>query len=329
MRESPNGMKRIVSLSGHSRLCRGFGHRKQDYKMKRLLLFSAVTLLGIPASFAGMPIPQEVKKCVCFIFAPQSDGKLAPNGTGFFVNTQKPDSQTMHVYLVTAKHVLKPDPTKPEFFPFITLRLTKKAGGIEAIPVPLVFDGEKQTVFMHADPTVDLAVITVLPSPERYDFKTLPMSFVAGKKDIKSLGAAEGSDVFFTGMFTPHLGKDQNYPVVRFGRISLMSEERIVFMDAKRELYLIETFSFGGNSGSPCFLHLGPDRKPGSLTLGNVVLKLLGVVSGTYQKGFPLVDVPTASKQLSLDNMGISAVTPAYLLMEVILGKPLKTKRGY
>ncbi|MDY6839791.1 MAG: trypsin-like peptidase domain-containing protein [Thermodesulfobacteriota bacterium] len=296
--------------------------------MKKTLFSLVALLIAQSLAFSGMPIPQEIKKCVCFIFIPQADGKSVPNGTGFFVSTEKPDKSLMNVYLVTAKHVLKPDPEKAPFFPLIVLRLMKKEGGVESISVPLVLHGEKQTIFVHDDEKVDLAVIPALPSPDRYDFKTFPIPFVATTNDIAQLEIGEGSDVFFTGMFTPHLGKDQNYPVVRFGRVSLMSEELIHFMGEDRRLYLIETFSFGGNSGSPCFLHLGVDRKPGSIS-GGTVLRLFGVVSGTYQKGFPIQEVPTATQQMSLDNMGISAITPAQFLYDIIMRGELEKRRGY
>ena len=299
--------------------------------MKRILivpLILALLGLSIPC-FAGMTIPSDIKKTICFIFV-QKNGKEVPNGTGFFVSIQNPDNNKVYVYLVTAKHVLQSSPDKGIFHSSCFIRLNEKGGGTKQIPINIFPTGKKKNVFMHEDSTVDIAVIPLIPDFKIFDYKTIPMSYLTNRKDFQSLNVREGSDIFFAGMFTPHIGQQKNYPIFRFGRIALLSDEKILFMGKKRDLYLIEMLSFGGNSGSPVFIHLGADRKPGSLILGSPILKIAGVISGTYQKGYPVIKVPTSTdEQLSLDNMGIAAVTPCYHLREIILSEDLKKIRGF
>ncbi len=100
-----------------------------------LLIFIALTTAQI--SFA-LPIPPEVKTIISFIYVQGKDGKLVPNGTGFFVGVklaEKPD--TFNVYLVTAKHVLQTE-DKKSFFPEVFIRLNKKDGNVEILRLPLI-----------------------------------------------------------------------------------------------------------------------------------------------------------------------------------------------
>ncbi len=71
------------------------------------------------------------------------------------------------------------------------------------------------------------------------------------REDFKKLNIREGTEVFFTGLFVPYSGYERMYPIVRFGRVSLVTEEKIKWKDQLMDLYLIESGSFGGNSGSP------------------------------------------------------------------------------
>jgi hypothetical protein len=117
-------------------------------------------------------------------------------------------------------------------------------------------------VFLHPnDSTADIAVIPFVPDQKLFEFKVLPMAFLTSKKDFLELKIVEGSEVFFTGLFSPHVGTRRNYPVVRFGRVAMITDEKVKFVDYEADLYLVETGSFGGNSGAPVFFYLGSDRE--------------------------------------------------------------------
>ncbi len=50
------------------------------------------------------------------------------------------------------------------------------------------------------------------------------------------------------------------------------------------QLYLLETMSFGGNSGSPVFFMQGIDRQPGTLFVGGPEITLAGVMRGNFNE---------------------------------------------
>jgi len=63
--------------------------------------------------------------------------------------------------------------------------------------------------------------------------------------------------------------------------------------------------------------------------LGPPILKLVGVMSGTYLKGMPIVEIKTDVSEISYDNMGIAAVVPCEYLKEIIMSEELSNIRGY
>lgn len=293
----------------------------------RWLVFAIIVILSLVTGVKAMRIPEQVKDVVAFVYIKGTDGKLVPNGTAFFVGVKdKVDENRFWVYLITAKHVLCEKEDGP-FYPNVYIRLDKIAGGTESIELPVILSGENQTVFVHSDPMVDLAAIPVLPDKSKYLFKFLPDEMITTQDQFKSLKIAEGSEVFFTGLFLHHIGELKNYPIVRFGRVSLITTEKVKWGDKKLDLYLIESFSYGGNSGSPVFFYLGSDREPGSLFVGPPVLVLAGVMKGSFQDIKPVLVQNTSPIAVSVSNLGVSAVVPAYKLKELLLLPELTKQR--
>jgi hypothetical protein len=249
-------------------------------------------------------------------------------GTAFFVGVKDPkDEKRNFCYVVTAKHVLQTEDHK-SWLPKIFLRLNTKTGDSEFIEIPIVSSGQHKTVFLHpTDSTADVAVIPGLPDEKRFEFKMLPLELLTSKKDFLDLKIVEGSEVFFTGLFSPHVGTRRNYPVIRFGRVAMITDEKVRFGDHEADLYLLETSSYGGNSGSPVFFYLGIDRELGSILGGPPVLKLAGVMSGTFLDVQPVQAVETARIPVAPSNMGIAAVVPAYKVMEILSGSELTDQR--
>jgi len=274
------------------------------------------------------PIPPEIKSVVVFIFT-EKEGKLIPNGTAFFVGVKNSsEPTTFSVYLITAKHVLhKPDTT--DFLDKVYVRINKREGGSEVFPIPIRVKGGKKTVFFHSDPYVDVVAIPFLPDQTRLDFKFLPDEYITTQKDYDELKIREGSDVFFTGLFTPYVGSEKNYPVVRFGRIALVTDEKIEWQGKPMSLYLIEAGSYGGNSGAPVFFYLGSDRTPGVLIVSNPILKLAGVMQGTFLDANEIKIIETKKTPISVSNMGIAAIVPAYKVHELLFSDEMKQQRGF
>ena len=291
-----------------------------------IIIFIIFMLGGIAMA---TPIPSEVKSVVAFIFIKNEEGKLIANGTGFFVGVRNPSNpDSFSVYLVTAKHVLYKPNTK-DFLDMVFVRLNKKEGGSQIGVIPIITEGEKRNVFTHSDSSVDIVVIPFLPDQEKFDFKFLPDDSITTKEEFKELKIREGSDVFFTGLFTPYPGAERNYPIVRFGRVALVTDEKIEWQGELMDLYLIEAGSYGGNSGSPVFFYLGSDREPGSIMVGSPILKLAGVMKGTFLDAHEIKVVETKEVPIAVSSMGIAAVVPGYKLHEILFSDELKEKRGF
>jgi len=283
-------------------------------------------------------IPPDVKKTVTFIFAADAHGEVmrdskglpSPYGTGFFVSINTSPTGG-YGYLVTAKHVLKT--ASGESFSKVYLRLNRLKGDTELVPVDLV-QGGRSIVLSHSDATVDIAVVPFIPNQSVFDFKMIPSEFLTGKS-LRELGIAEGTEVFFAGLFTSYVGDHRNNPIVRFGRVAMLPEDPITWQESGQalqlvELYLLETQSYGGNSGSPVFFYLGADREAGSIILGPPVLRLAGVMKGSFNESRAISFVQPAAVPpipVSAQNIGIAAVTPAHLLYEILFSDELKKFR--
>lgn len=289
-------------------------------------------------------IPPNIKKAVTFIFPADTQGNPLrdpktnnphPYGTGFFVLVKNETGGAGGFgYLVTARHVLRGPDGKD--FTRIFLRLNKLHGDAEFIPMDLV-QGGHSIVYTHPDPSVDIAVIFGMPNEDTFDFKVVPDDMLTDRTSFSHLNIAEGSEVFFTGLFANYYGDHRNNPIVRFGRVAMLPEDRIAWQEEATkppqfvELYLLETQSYGGNSGSPVFLYLGADRVPGAMVVGPPVIMLAGIMRGSFNEGRPIGFVqPDAGLPIpiSTQNIGIAAVTPSYLLHDILFSDELQKFRA-
>jgi hypothetical protein len=269
------------------------------------------------SGFAQIPIPEDIKKVVTFLFT--HDGKEVKGvGTGFNMRLEDGPSPG---YLVTAKHVLMAD--SKNYFPKLCLKLNNMKGGSELIPIELS-GPQAARVFVHSkDPNVDIAVIPVSDinlapntAPEDYDFAIISASLLATKEHFAKGYIKEGDETFFTGWFRGYFGITRNYPIVRFGRLALLTDEKIPWNDKQGNqllnLYLIEALASGGTSGSPVFFRPSLQREPGMfITDKRPTLLLAGVLKGYFGDE-------------SSQNTGIAAVVPAFQLHEILFSDEVK-----
>jgi hypothetical protein len=282
--------------------------------MKKCILL----LLLIPALVKAQYMA-EVKSAVSFIYIQDSLGNPIPNGTCFFIGIKsEKDSLVVYPYLVTAKHVLQKK--DGSFLTSILVRMNTIDSNSKFTYEPLLYDGPNKNVYLHPDSSIDLAVIPYIPPKKDYLFKFLDQDFLKDRKAFQSLPIEEGTEVFFTGLFAPYVGEKMIYPIVRFGRVSLITDEKVDWIGLKREMMLIETSSFGGNSGSPVYFKVGDFVKGFQLILG-------GVLNGTYRDAAEIKMVPTGSTPVAIYNNGISGITPVYLLRDIIYSKALIDER--
>lgn len=307
------------------------------------LIAAAACLLSasIPTTSSAAPVPPEIKEVVTFIFLADAQGSLFRNdkgeptasGTGFFVGVadERNPNRTFG-YLVTAKHVLRA--SDGSFLKTIYLRLNTLKGDAEFVRLDLDSQG-KSLVRTASDPSVDLAVVPAMPSEQVHRFKLIPDTMIPAKDSFADLHIGEGSDVFFTGLFASYYGVRRNNPIARFGRVAMLPEDCIDWTSPQgppecAQLYLLEVQSWGGNSGSPVFFYMGSDRIPGSLVVGPPEIKLAGVMRGFFNANpdIHIVEMPTSKGILILPNSGIAAVTPSYLLREILYSDELKRFRS-
>lgn len=273
-------------------------------------------------------VPPEVKQAVAFVYVPNAEGKPVANGTCFFVGKRHPSvANRWFVYAVTSGHVLRRNIGGP-VFERIWLRLNTKAGDVDMIPLVIAGPEPTAPAFFHVDPTVDLAVMPILPDQLKFDYTFIPEQWLTGTEDIRHLGIAEGTEVFFTGLFMQNVGATRNVPIVRFGRIALAPGEPVEWGGVSRDLLLAEAFAFGGISGSPVFFHLGANRVPGRTARGRPQIRLAGVMMGAFQDVRPIGVPRTGGLAMARSNAGIAAIVPANRLSELLIASAVRRARG-
>jgi hypothetical protein len=251
--------------------------------------------------------------------------KPIPCGTGFITAVKRQENPNRAVpYVVTNKHVLRtPElPNQPSsYWPRISLRFNLKGGGVENIPVNLRINPPQKNVFVHNDSTVDLAVLPAgaIINENRHDFASVTEDELTTGEDLRSLYIGEGTPVFFTGLFMPHTGEQKNYPIIRSGKVALITDEQVNWNGTLTDLYLMEVSSYGGNSGSPVFFYIGAERRPSEIRAGPPILKLAGIMKGHFNEISP-VFIPPQNQMVAVTNVnnGIAAVIPAYKLRELL-----------
>jgi hypothetical protein len=166
-------------------------------------------LAGCVPYACASPIPSELKKAVAFIYV-QQKGSLQPDGTAFFVSVpSEADSSQLIYYIVTAKHVLTNGENGP-WWPQVAVRTNTRGGESSIVPLDVITGGPHRNVFASADPTVDLAV-ALMPAQMKSDEMTaFPVNQITAQEDFPRLRVSEGTDVFFVGMFVPHIGERRN-----------------------------------------------------------------------------------------------------------------------
>lgn len=259
-----------------------------------------------------MLVPDEIRKCVVFVYYDDKNGVRRPAGTAFFVAVDRTHGiDGGWVHLVTAKHVLNGIRAKSNDG-LAWLRCNLKEGGFDYVSVHV------DRWMTHPDETVvdDVAVIPWQPRAAVFDYVVFPL-----QESVKAnTGHGVGDEVFLPGLFVNHTGKERNIPIVRVGNIAAMPDEPIDTKVGPLEAYLVEARSIGGLSGSPVFVNLGLWRMVDGQLMkterGGEVLFLLGMMHGHYQVKAP-AKAPQPDEALMDDlsdeaiNMGIAIVVPA------------------
>lgn len=271
-----------------------------------------------------MRVPDEIRKCVVFLLAHKNGKGLVLAGTGFFVGynvTLSFGKNLSFIYLVTAKHVIE---EALAYCDDASVHIRINLHGVGATTLKTAGDQWKS----HPDKTVDIAVCGHLNIPQSvYDYLVYPLDGTATSDVIAAEKIGVGDEVFLTGLFTAHFGKDKNLPVVRIGSIAAMPEEKVATIYGETEAYLAEMRSMGGLSGSPVFVHIGNPRMPGVIvsTGRTSAFYLLGLIHGRWNfqpKEVFIDDLEAGKLYMEAVNMGIATVMPAHKIKEFIMEYP-------
>jgi hypothetical protein len=277
-----------------------------------LCIVVVVGLVLPQKGFGQVPIQEEILESVTFLY-PYSivNGIIdAGAGTGFLVKQTNPKSQ---LFLVTAKHVLLQKSGK--YYPKLCIRLGTKSGS-DFIPIPLMGNRAVRILTHPTDSDVDIAVIPAMDilvpdgtTTETFLGTSLGTSIFATKEHFDKGHIRLGDEIFYTGWFSTYFGRKKNHPIVRFGRLSFLNDEKIPWRESGQykmlDLYLIEAWATAGNSGSPVFFRPNIQREPKVFRIDTPTLLFAGILKGSLG-AFPL------------HNAGIVAVVPAFQLETII-----------
>jgi hypothetical protein len=286
-----------------------------------------VLLTTAPANTFGQRLYADFQtRGVGFVFQGATTNGVPTNalGTSFFVAIEKPPTNSF-LYLITAGHVLKD--TNGTLLPQVCVRLNNRNGGFYRLWLSLR-DSNSVNVFPHPEAGIDLAAIPILASiatNNQIDYKAFPIDMIATKEHIKKFNIGPGDEMFFVGLFTPFYGSTANVAIARFGRLAMLTTDRIPAFpnEPPHDYYLMEGHVFPGNSGSPAFFSLGPFRNPKDIST-----LIAGVVRGYYPNPAKILTVEAAAQQFAMENSGIALVIPGYRIIELLNIPELKRLRG-
>ena len=191
------------------------------------------------------------------------------------------------------------------------------------------------------------AAVTLIAPPRRDRLRKLISGLylprcLSPKNILKKKGIGVGDEIFITGLFSKVIETSHVMPIIRIRKCRHDTGGKTPNGNSLIEAYLIESRSIGGLSGSPVFvretvrmqsvnlkrdadLSTVSDRYPGeSFNRTFDVVEMLGV--GRYYLFGSAVghwDVPTGAGNEAV-NMGISMVTPAGKILEILLQPELK-----
>ncbi len=230
-------------------------------------------------------------------------------GTGFIVAVPAGETEAEGDYalVVTASHVVRSSTAT-----FVTVR----AHGGEIVDLTVA-----DWIF---HPTEDIAVASVNADPAKYDIVAVPEKIFVDKSEHKPV---LGEDLYFVGLLGQIETMGQaNTPMVRTGTLGALYQQDVPMIEppnTRRALqgHLIDCRSFGGFSGSPCFMHLmrsTGETKNFGLRYPETYSVLLGMVGGHFDHRTSVL-LPDASGKLSIPtSAGVGVVYPAEIIRETL-----------
>lgn len=269
-----------------------------------------------------MPLDETYPPAVVFVAATRmKEGQEVRStiGTAFLVSVPSelfPNRN--YVYAVTASHVIAGGEKT-------WLRFNTQAGDVTDMAVPEWFS---------IDPAADVAVTTVGPlALGLVKWRAVPLEhFLDSSPDLEP---HLGDDVYFIGLLAQMRAMvEQNIPMVRSGTLGRLYQTDVPLKRPDGTVFrvtghLIDCRSYGGFSGSPCFVQfefykqVDTPSSPGG-PIGNLQHRatlLLGLISGHWDdphEARPTGGVfQTGTFQYAI-NTGVGVVTPVESIREAL-----------
>ncbi len=275
-----------------------------------------------------MKIHDDMVKCVAFILVGVQDEQTGkeirkPVATCFFVGVST-DNFFTDVYAITARHVIDGIRSSGKGY----IRFNRIDGG----SVDYGFDPHKCLESLSSD-----VAVVVLRAPEGCDFRWIPMTSIATAERLTKDDIGIGDEVFFVSLFSEFPGYERNQPILRFGNISLMPREKLHLRlspgshPVPVSAYLVESISWGGESGSPAFVFLGVDRAGYAIALrgGESHVYLLGLVHGHYPMKTEVDFTGDFLGSATVDlNAGMAVVIPAQDIVDLLMREEVVKDRN-
>jgi hypothetical protein len=264
----------------------------------------------------------------------QTDTRLI--GTGFLVTVpgiRVPSGK--HVFMVTARHV-----AEQLSLGRWLMRVNTLDGRTRDVTV-------KSKWWLHPteEESVDAAVAYVdldLPH-DVLQANVIPENRFLTDSDITNYGVGAGDEVYITGLFTKAPGRSKNLPIVRTGNVALLPEpsERISGIEicnklVDAEVYLVESRSIGGLSGSPAFVRATAHEKRNVALASGEIRELpcsylsdfflLGLTKGHWNvmaDESNEVSIRAVGKKAGGVSLGIAVVVPAKKIKEILNQKEI------
>jgi hypothetical protein len=248
-------------------------------------------------------------------------------GTGFFYgfliqNDADPKKRLYSVFLVTAKHVVED---------YLALqKQTNGSSGLEVRLNPITTTSPAQqflipsnpeqkqfTWFFNPNPDLDVAIVQVnlnILKPMGIEPSFFPDdAAVADKAKMQQLGVSAGDGVFVLGFPMNLAGSQRNYAIIREGGIARITE----MLDDASSTFMIDSFVFPGNSGSPVVLRPEITAIQGTKSVNAAYL--IGMVLAYLPYTDVAVSQQTHRPRIAFEeNSGLAEVLPIDYVRETI-----------
>jgi S1-C subfamily serine protease len=250
-------------------------------------------------------------------------------GTGFFYGYKVKDDPDVtkreyEVYLVTAGHVVSEFKETRQGDLFVRINSKGPTSPSETFNIPFNPNAQEGTWLFH--PKFDPKTVSEVPD---YDIsvvrlngptiKELGAAFVendenvADVKKLNEIGASAGDGTFVLGFPMNLAGVQRNYVIAREGIIARISE----MLDDRQTTFLLDSFVFPGNSGSPVIIK--PETTAITGTTSNRTAYVIGVVRGYWPYKDIAVSQQTHRPRIIFEeNSGLAEVIPMDRVNETI-----------